>query len=150
MIKKEYYSSTGTNLILKALIKVYLLNLIRFNRQYFLEQDVNQKRVYQFIILLDQYYKLQRKSAFYAEGMGITSKRLNQILKIKMKRSITQLIHERLILEAKRMLVSSDKTIKEIAFDLHFDDPAYFSRFFKKHTQFSPENFKQNHLNTNN
>lgn len=143
LIVGEYHNSAGTYLILKALIKVYLLNLIRLNQQYFLEQDVNQKRIYQFIVLLDKYYKEQRNANFYAAALGITAKRLNQILKIKMNRSITRLIHERLILEAKRMLISSDKTIKEITFELNFGDPAYFCRFFKKNTQVSPEKFKQ-------
>lgn len=147
LIKNEYFNPNGTYLILKALIKVYLLNLIRLNNLHFLEQDTNQKRIYQFIILLDQYFKEQRNADFYATDMGISAKRLNQILKLKMNKSITQLIHERLILEAKRMLISSEMTIKEIAFELNFDDPAYFSRFFKKNTQLSPEKFKQQHPN---
>ncbi|MDR2270882.1 MAG: helix-turn-helix domain-containing protein [Sphingobacterium sp.] len=147
LIKEEYNNPEGTYLILKALIKVYLLNLIRLNQEYFLEQDVNQKRIYQFIVLLDQYYTEQRTTEFYAKEIGITAKRLNQILKIKMNRSISQLIHERLVLEAKRMLITSEKTIKEIAFELNFEDPAYFSRFFKKKTQVSPETFKLHHAN---
>lgn len=146
LIIGEYHNPAGTYLILKALIKVYLLNLIRLNQQYFLEQDVNQKRVYQFIVLLDKYYKEQRNAVFYAATMNISAKRLNQILKVKMNKSITQLLHERLILEAKRMLISSEKNIKEIAFELNFGDPAYFCRFFKKNTQVSPEKFQQNHI----
>ncbi|MFP3834518.1 helix-turn-helix domain-containing protein [Chryseobacterium sp. SIMBA_028] len=143
LIEKEYTSSMGTYLVLKSLLKVFLLNLIRINQNYFLNQDVNQKRVYHFIMLMDEYYKTERKADFYSSKMGISEKRINQILKEKMNKTLTQLLHERVVLEAERMLISSELTIKEIAFDLNFDDPAYFSRFYKKQTGQSPEVFKR-------
>lgn len=143
LIEKEYFNPLGTYLVLKALLKVLLLNLIRINQQAFLNQDVNQKRVYHFVMLMDEYYRSERKADFYAAKLGISEKRLNQILKEKMNKTLTQLLHERLIVEARRLLISSEQTIKEIAFELHFEDPAYFSRFFKKQTGQSPEEFKQ-------
>ncbi len=142
LIEKEYNNPMGTYLALKALLKVLLLNLIRINQHYFLHQDLNQKRVYQFIMLMDKHYKTERKADFYSNKMGISEKRINQILKEKMNRTLTQLLHERVIVEAKRMLVSCELTIKEIAYHLNFDDPAYFSRFYKKHTGHTPEDFK--------
>lgn len=142
LIKKEYNDPMGTYLVLKALLKVLLLNLIRINQHYFLHQDVNQKRVYQFIMLMDEHYKTERKADFYSSKMGISEKRINQILKEKMDRTLTQLLHERLIVEADRMLVSSEFTIKEIAYHLSFDDPAYFSRFYKNRTGQTPEDFR--------
>ena len=53
----------------------------------------------------------------------------------------------RIILEAKRQLIYSDDSVKEIAFDLGFNDPAYFTRFFTKATTFSPLNFKKQQKN---
>jgi AraC-like DNA-binding protein len=47
-----------------------------------------------------------------------------------MNKTLAQLLHQRLIVQAKRMLLSSEQTIKEIAFDLNFEDHAYFRRFF--------------------
>ncbi|WP_185289604.1 helix-turn-helix domain-containing protein [Chryseobacterium lactis] len=143
LMEKEYHNSKGTYLVLKALLKVFLLNLIRISQHYFLHQDVNQKRVYQFIMLMDEHYKTERKADFYASKMGISEKRINQILKEKMNKTLTQLLHERLMIEADRMLKASELTIKEIAFYLNFDDPAYFSRFYKKQKGQSPEDFKK-------
>ena len=60
-----------------------------------------------------------------------------------MHKTITQLLHDRLILEVDRMLMAGNMTIKEIAFRLNFDDPAYFSRFYKKQTGQTPEDFKK-------
>lgn len=143
LIEKEYKNSMGSYLVLKSLLKVFLLNLIRASQHYFLHQDIHQKRVYQFIMLMDEHYKTERKADFYSAKMGISEKRINQILKEKMNKTLTQLLHERVIVEAERMLISGELTIKEIAFDLNFEDPAYFSRFYKKQTGYTPEEFKK-------
>ncbi|MDN3693743.1 helix-turn-helix domain-containing protein [Chryseobacterium tructae] len=144
LMEKECQNSMGSYLVLKSLLKAFLLNLIRASQHYFLNQDLHQKRVYQFIMLMDDYYKTERKAEFYASKMGISEKRINQILKEKMNKTLTQLLHERVVVEAERMLISGELTIKEIAFDLNFDDPAYFSRFYKKQTGHTPEDFKKN------
>ncbi|WP_225872327.1 helix-turn-helix domain-containing protein [Pedobacter frigidisoli] len=81
--------------------------------------------------------------------MGISSKRLNQILKEKLNKTGMQIIHDRIILEVKRKIIHSELTIKEIAYDLGFSDRPYFSRFFKKQTQQTPEAFQKqakNHI----
>jgi len=142
LIDDEYHHPLGTYLVLKSLLKVFLLNLIRINQHAFLNQDINQKRVYQFILLMDAHYQTERKASFYADKLGISQKRLNQILVEKMHKTLTQLLHNRVILEAKRRLINSDHTIKEIAYQLNFEDPGYFSRFFKKQTGLTPEKFK--------
>lgn len=139
----ENTNELGSYLVIKALLKVFLLHLIRLNQDAFLNQDTNQKRVYEFCILLDKFYDTERKSSFYSDKLGITEKRLNQILQEKMSRTVTQLIHARIILEAKRKLTASEKTIKEIAYELNFEEHSYFSRFFKKQTGLTPEDFKK-------
>jgi AraC family transcriptional activator of pobA len=70
--------------------------------------------------------------ARYAEELGITADRLHAICSQEMGQPPKTLIHERLMLEAKRSLVYTNLTIAEIASDLGFNDTAYFSRFFAK------------------
>jgi len=149
LLEEEYLEQSGSFLILKALLKVFLLKLIRIKEHVFTAQDVNQKRVYEFMMLLEENYQQERNADFYASLLGISSKRLNQILKEKLDKTGMQLIHDRIILEAKRQIIHSENTLKEIAYDLGFSDRPYFSRFFKKQTGSSPEDFQKqarNHI----
>ena len=137
------YDQDSVNLImLKALLKVLLLKLIELKEQHFTLQDLNEKRVYQFMMLLEKNYLEERAASFYAGKMGLSAKRLNQILKEKLDKTVVQLIHDRLILEAKRQMIHSEHTIKEIGYNLQFKDRSYFSRFFKTHTGQTAQEFQ--------
>jgi AraC family transcriptional activator of pobA len=142
IMEEEYEKGNSSAPILKALLKVFLLQLMRIKEQDFTVQDINQKRVYEFMVLLEMNYQQVRNTDFYAGKLGISSKRLNQILKEKLDKTGMQLIHDRIVLEAKRQIIHSESTIKEIAYDLGFKDRPYFSRFFKQHTGQSPEQFQ--------
>lgn len=149
LLEEEYAAKQNDFVILKALLKVFLLKLIRIKEHVFTAQDVNQKRVYEFMMLLEENYQEERTADFYASQLGISGKRLNQILKEKLDKTGMQLIHDRIILEAKRKIIHSEYTLKEIAYALGFTDRPYFSRFFKKQTGSSPEDFQKqakNHI----
>ncbi|MCW3462247.1 helix-turn-helix domain-containing protein [Chitinophaga nivalis] len=99
-------------------------------------------RVLQLRRLLEQHYKKEHQVAFYANAFALTPKRLNEITKENTSRTVTELLHDRIILEAKRNLAFSHKSVKEICYELGFEDPAYFSRFFKNNTGISPQDFR--------
>lgn len=141
LLEKEYANHSMT--MVKALLKVFLLKLIQVKEHDFTSQDIHQKRVYEFLMLLESNYQQVRNTDFYAGKLGISSKRLNQILKEKLDKTGMQLIHDRIILEAKRSIIHSETTIKEIAYELGFSDRPYFSRFFKKQTGQTPEEFQK-------
>lgn len=143
LLEEEYQTQSNSFLILKALLKVFLLKLIRIKEHVFTTHDVNQKRVYEFMLLLEENYQQERNAEFYAGELGLSAKRLNQILKSKLDKTVVQLIHDRVILEAKRQIIHSENTLKEIAYSLGFTDRPYFSRFFKKQAGVSPEEFQK-------
>jgi AraC-like DNA-binding protein len=143
VLAREQHRPAPSPLILRALLKVVLLYLIRWQQQRFTPQDVQEKRVHHFIQLMDTHYASQTQVAFYARELGVSAKRLNQILLAKLHKTATQIVHERLVLEARRELTAQKHTIKEIAFRLGFEEPSYFARFFKKHTGQSPSQFQQ-------
>ncbi|WP_018627382.1 helix-turn-helix domain-containing protein [Niabella aurantiaca] len=80
--------------------------------------------------------------AYYARQLNITPNYLNILCKRSLFASANELIRKRLILEAKRLLGISGKSIKEIAYELGFCDTANFSNFFKSHTGVAPKAFR--------
>src|SRR5690606_24536184 len=143
LIWEEYRSPTKSFLLLRTYLKAFLLKLISQKNQRFTVPDLNEKRVYQFFILLENHFKEEKQVGFYADKLYISSKRLNQILKEKTGKSISALLHERTIMEAKHELFVSERSIKEIALELGFEDQSYFTRFFKRMTGQTPEAFYQ-------
>jgi AraC family transcriptional activator of pobA len=149
LLNAEHLKKNADITIVKAFLKVFLLKLIKVKEEEFTGHDVHQKRVYEFLMLLESNYLMVRNIDFYAGKLDISSKRLNQILKEKLHKTGTQIIHDRIILEAKRLIIHSEHTIKEISYELGFSDRPYFSRFFKKQTDQTPEAFlkqAQHHL----
>lgn len=93
--------------------------------------------------LLETHFKVKHAVSDYAELLYVSPKTLHKKIKKLTGRPVSEIIQDRIILEAKREIFHSNKTIKEIGYDLGFDDPAYFSRFFQKYTDESPTEFRQ-------
>lgn len=78
----------------------------------------------------------------YAAALGITRRKLAYSVGSITGQTPAKLIHDRLILEAKRLLIQTELGIAELAYRLNFEDPAYFSRFFKRETGATPKAFR--------
>ena len=96
-----------------------------------------------FNFLVDLHYKTKRKVSDYAEMLYKSPKTLSNLFSIYNQKSPQQIILERIALEAKRLINFTDKQNQEIAFELGFNDPAHFSRFFKKMTQMTPSEYRE-------
>ena len=72
----------------------------------------------------------------------MTAKQLNDTCRRAINKTVNELIQERMLLEARRLLVHSHLTVSEVAARLGYFDNAYFFRFFKKHTGQTPEQFR--------
>ncbi len=79
----------------------------------------------------------------YADGLGISTAHLNAVCRALAGESALSLVHRRLMLEARRNLVYTSMTVRDIADALGFADPAYFTRFFKRGSGFSPRQFRE-------
>ncbi|MEP6844969.1 MAG: helix-turn-helix domain-containing protein [Panacibacter sp.] len=88
-------------------------------------------------------FKAKHAPAQYAELLHITPKALGKITKTHFNKTLTDLIAERIIIEAKRELYLTNKTVKEIAWELGYDDEYYFSRFFKVNADISPQLYRE-------
>jgi AraC family transcriptional regulator, transcriptional activator of pobA len=79
----------------------------------------------------------------YARLLNITPGHLNDTVHHDTGKTASEIIHERIILEAKRFLYRSEKSVKEIAYALGYEDPSYFIKFFKVNTEVTPEYFRK-------
>jgi len=93
--------------------------------------------------LLESDYQSNKPLVEYARALGISSSRLRAVCMEVTHRSALQLIQDRLLLEAKRVLLYSNMSVAEAAYHLGFEDPAYFSRFFSKNCGSSPREFRR-------
>ncbi|WP_053003477.1 MULTISPECIES: helix-turn-helix domain-containing protein [Sphingobacterium] len=92
--------------------------------------------------LIDIHFQHEKSVSFYAKQLNISTPHLTKICRQKLEVSPSQLIQQRTILEAKRLLKATDLSIKEISFKLGFVDSPYFSNFFKQHTGLNPKQFR--------
>lgn len=91
---------------------------------------------------IEAHYKTKHSAVDYANLLHITPKALGKIAKTHFNKTLTSLISERIVIEAKRELYLTSKPVKAIAYELGFDDEYYFSRFFKTNTNVSPQLYR--------
>lgn len=94
-------------------------------------------------VAIEQNFKSRRSPGDYATLLNISASALARISKNYFDKTLTDLISERLVIEAKRELYLTSKPVKAIASELGFDDEYYFSRFFKTNTDISPQFFRE-------
>lgn len=93
--------------------------------------------------LVEDNFALHKDASFYSDALGVSLVTLNRRIKEELGQSVTQIVHERLAIAARAQLRTGQKSIKEVAFDLGFDDPLYFSRFFRKYFGSAPSQYFQ-------
>ena len=96
--------------------------------------------------LLKKHFKESRNADYYAKKLNITYKHLNVICKETIDSTAKQYIDEFVILEAKRILINSNIKSTRLAYDLGFNEPPNFIKYFKKHTGFTPNSFKKAYI----
>lgn len=91
---------------------------------------------------IEQNYKAKHAASDYADMLSISPKALAKLSKTHFNKTLTNLISERIVIEAKRELYLTNKSVKEIAYELGYNDEYYFSRFFKKNAEVSPQIYR--------
>jgi AraC-like DNA-binding protein len=105
--------------------------------------DVSYITVNQFKFLLEKSYKDLHFVKEYADLLSLTPIQLNKMVKIITGKNASELIINRIVLEAKRLLTFTELSNKEIAFRMNYEDPSYFSRIFRKKTGHTPSDFRK-------
>ena len=130
--------------MLQSYLKQFIIHSVRVQKsKYSLKEDADSKLFKDFSTLVEFNFTKMHSVTEYAERLGISPKSLTKHFQKIRAQKPSDFIKNRIILEAKRKLVYTDFSVKEIAFDLGFNDPAYFTRFFTKATDSSPLQFKK-------
>lgn len=98
-----------------------------------------------FRALVEEHYAEHWPIPRYADALGVTERQLNRLCRLHGDRSAFEVAQDRLLLEARRRLIYIAAPVSLLAYELGFDDPAYFSRFFRKLTGTTPAAFRRQH-----
>ena len=134
--------------MLRILLKRFIIKCTRIARKQIIRGDLPEERIdilRQFNVLVEEHFKNLKHVSDYASLMNRSPKTLTNFFSQNASKSPLQVIHDRVILEARRMLIFTDKSAKEIAWELGYEDPSQFSRFFKNNTQMSIQTFREKH-----
>ncbi|UZR96628.1 AraC family transcriptional regulator [Chondrinema litorale] len=132
-----------------------ILNLIyiELSRKYLATTEVSKSNsgyLRKLETLIEANYKVEKLPTFYAEKLSITTRHLNRLVQQSLGKTTSQLIIERIILEAKRMIIYVSGSLSQISYELGYEDYAYFSRVFKKWTGETPLEFSEKYKSKSN
>lgn len=134
--------------LLISYLKIFLITASRLKREQLEELKATPDSKEPFILqnlkdAIEYHFKTKHSAGHYAEMLNISPKALGKLSKNYFNKTLTDLIAERIIIEAKRELYMTNKTVKEIAYELGYDDEHYFSRFFKTNADVSPQLYRE-------
>ena len=130
--------------MLQAYLKQFIIHAVRVKKDLqIVKNDVETKLFKDFSLLVEQNYKSMHSVTEYANRLGVSPKSLTKHFQKTGSQTPSDFIKSRIILESKRQLIYTDHSVKQIAYNLGFNDSAYFTRFFKKATSKSPLQFKK-------
>lgn len=141
MMLSEYNDENRITLM-EAYLGIFLFHVSQLFDKNNYKNKVD-SQVSELMKLIDTYFIEERTTEFYAGKMNLTHKRLNEIVIRGTGKTVKQHLQERLVLEIKKEIRLQQKNLKEIAFDLGFSDPTYFTRFFKQQTSITPTKFRE-------
>lgn len=132
--------------MLRILLKRFIIRCTRLARVQLLksnekQSDIDLVRI--FNVLVEKHFRTKKSVSDYAKMMHKSPKTLANVFGEYSEDSPLQIIHKRVIMEAKRMLLYTDKTAKEIGYELGYSDPAQFSKLFKNFTGMTTTKFKK-------
>ncbi|MCC5928622.1 MAG: helix-turn-helix domain-containing protein [Cyclobacteriaceae bacterium] len=140
-------SDLHSEALLRNLLHIFLLKCHQWHQRYMSKKEILKdpafNTVQKFKSLVEQHYKENHLVKEYARLMELHPTALNRMVKRVSGENAGDIITGRLILEARRMLTYTTLSNKEIAYQLFFEDPSYFSRVFKKKTGMSPSDYRK-------
>jgi AraC family transcriptional activator of pobA len=140
--------AAGTSLLLALMVQVHRISQLSDSARSAAHYSISRKaqQIEKFRSLLDKQFRTVHSLQAYAEQVGVSVGQLSRLCREVLGKSSLEVMNDRLIQEAQRELVYTSLPIKQLASELGFEDDAYFSRFFRKHTGVSPKAYRASAL----
>jgi AraC family transcriptional activator of pobA len=131
---------------IRSQLDIFFIQLLRQSRnpQNSENNEYQQQRLEELQEWIEQNIAAQKQPAWYAAKMNLSAYQLNAITKATLGKTVSELIIDSIILEARRHLLATSNQVSQVADVLGYEDVSYFIRFFKKHTGHTPESYRQN------
>lgn len=148
LLHREFiWSAPGRRTAIMALYMRVLVVVLRLSISHgdagIAAPDRDYELVMRYRALLEQNFRQQRALSHYAAQLAVTPARLNGACKARAGRTASELLYERIVIEAKRYLVYTESSVAQVAHLTGFDDPAYFNRFFAQRVGIAPGAFRK-------
>ena len=145
------FADQADPVLLQSLLKIFLIQTSRvkiaqstpYHRD---DNEIDLPSVSKLKDLIESEFRHLKKPSDYATLLSVSTSALNKMTHRYFSKSLSKLIQERVVLEAKRELLLTDKLVKTIAYELGYDDELYFSRLFRKLTGVSPTQYRTSYF----
>lgn len=151
-LKREFENADefGKEELLRAYLKSFLIQAHRTKTaqdqsKNYVSFQLDEKRLQliKFINLIEENYTKGLSIAEYSRLLFVSSRTLANLTGLLLNKTPIQMIQERIIIEAQRLLIHSELNVNQVGYRLGFDDPSYFVKYFKKHIKVSPSEFRK-------
>ncbi len=147
MMNEEMHLPAPDYAVIRQLLSSLFTMIESERRKQYPDENVNLKTqsitFKNFLRILEENYHRPEGVEFYAEKLFMSSRNLNLITQNILQQSVSEIIETRKLIEAKNLLMNTDKSISEIGFDLGFNEKAYFTTVFKKKSGQTPTEFRE-------
>lgn len=145
-------NSPGRRMALRAHFLSVLVSLLRVSESQAESGPAHRDRDYELVSryreALERGFRTEKSLGYYADVLGVSPQRLNAACKARAGKTASEVLYERIVIEAKRNLLYTEMTVAEIGHAIGYDDPAYFNRFFSQRVGCPPGTFRANAATT--
>ena len=147
LISQEYLQTSPDLAVIRQLLNALFAIIESERRKQNVDNDnvvmVRNETFKNFLQILEAHFREPQSVHFYADKLFMTLRNLNLICQQVLHQSVSEIIETRKLIEAKNLLVTTDKTVAEIGFELGFNEKTYFTHVFKKRSGLSPSDFRK-------
>lgn len=146
LLTEARWDATGRRMAIRAQFLSVLVSLLRVSENRAGRGPAHRDRDFELVTryrtMLEDHFRDQKSLAFYSRALGISAQRLNAACKARAGRTASEVLHDRILVEAKRCLLYTEMTVAEIGHSIGYDDPAYFNRFFSQRVGTPPGSYR--------